>query len=275
MTTTNGSHSTRGRSTRRPSPTCSASRARSDGTRSSCAGSTSRARRPPASQPPRVLDEVKASGLPVACVGVELGWMGAAGDERRRLLSVFEESCRWAVALGCADRDEPGRQGRRRHRPRRGKHPRGGRHRLTARRAAGPRVQRPLRALEHAAARARPRAARGASGLRAASRHLPSRQERRRRRRRSIPSARTRSPTCSSATCRAIRSRAANTIDCRRGRGRCRSARSSSGSRRRATRVHELRGAEPGGLGARREDCCARSAGGDARRPALIRPVSA
>ena len=49
-----------------------------------------------------VLDEVKASGLPVACVGVELGWMSAAGDERRRLLGVFEESCRWARALGCA-----------------------------------------------------------------------------------------------------------------------------------------------------------------------------
>jgi 4-hydroxyphenylpyruvate dioxygenase len=49
-----------------------------------------------------VLDEVKASGLPVACVGVELGWMGAAGDERRRLLGVFEESCRWARALGCS-----------------------------------------------------------------------------------------------------------------------------------------------------------------------------
>ena len=48
-----------------------------------------------------VLDEVKQSGLPVACVGVELGWMGATGDERRRLLAVFEESCRWARSLGC------------------------------------------------------------------------------------------------------------------------------------------------------------------------------
>ena len=48
-----------------------------------------------------VLAEVKASGLPVACVGVELGWMTATGDERRRLLSVFDESCRWAAALGC------------------------------------------------------------------------------------------------------------------------------------------------------------------------------
>jgi sugar phosphate isomerase/epimerase len=49
-----------------------------------------------------VLDEVKASRLPVACVGVELGWMGATGDERGRLLGVFEESCRWAQALGCS-----------------------------------------------------------------------------------------------------------------------------------------------------------------------------
>lgn len=49
-----------------------------------------------------VLDEVRRSGLPVACVGVEFGWMAAAGDERRRLLGVFDESCAWAHALGCA-----------------------------------------------------------------------------------------------------------------------------------------------------------------------------
>jgi sugar phosphate isomerase/epimerase len=48
-----------------------------------------------------VLTEVKASGLPVACVGVELGWMAAEGDERRRLLAAFDESCGWAKALGC------------------------------------------------------------------------------------------------------------------------------------------------------------------------------
>jgi 2-keto-myo-inositol isomerase len=48
-----------------------------------------------------VLDLVRASGLPVACVGVELGWMLAAGAERRRLLEAFAESCRWAAALGC------------------------------------------------------------------------------------------------------------------------------------------------------------------------------
>jgi sugar phosphate isomerase/epimerase len=48
-----------------------------------------------------VLALVKASGLGVACVGVELGWMFADGDERRKVMQAFEESCRWAVALGC------------------------------------------------------------------------------------------------------------------------------------------------------------------------------
>jgi sugar phosphate isomerase/epimerase len=50
----------------------------------------------------QVLREVEASGLPVACVGAELGWMAADGAERARLLAVFDESCRWAKALGCA-----------------------------------------------------------------------------------------------------------------------------------------------------------------------------
>jgi len=49
-----------------------------------------------------VLDLVRASGLPVACVGVEFGWMWADGAERARLLAVFEEQCRRAAALGCA-----------------------------------------------------------------------------------------------------------------------------------------------------------------------------
>jgi len=48
-----------------------------------------------------VLDLVRASGLPVACVGVEFGWMWADGDERARLLAVFDEQCRRAAALGC------------------------------------------------------------------------------------------------------------------------------------------------------------------------------
>ena len=48
----------------------------------------------------RVLDLVRASGLPVACVGGQLGWMFSDGDERRRLLDAVAESCRWARALG-------------------------------------------------------------------------------------------------------------------------------------------------------------------------------
>ena len=49
-----------------------------------------------------VLDLVRASGLPVACVGVEFGWMWTDGVERKRLLAVFDEQCRRAAALGCA-----------------------------------------------------------------------------------------------------------------------------------------------------------------------------
>jgi sugar phosphate isomerase/epimerase len=49
-----------------------------------------------------VLDLVRAAGLPVACVGVEFGWMWAEGGERARLLAVFDEQCRRAAALGCA-----------------------------------------------------------------------------------------------------------------------------------------------------------------------------
>jgi 2-keto-myo-inositol isomerase len=49
-----------------------------------------------------VLDLVRASGLPVACVGVEFGWMWADGAERARLLAVFDEQCRRAATLGCA-----------------------------------------------------------------------------------------------------------------------------------------------------------------------------
>ena len=49
----------------------------------------------------RVIERVRASGLPVACVGVELGWMWARGEEYRRLLHVFDEQCARAAALGC------------------------------------------------------------------------------------------------------------------------------------------------------------------------------
>ena len=48
-----------------------------------------------------VEDTVRASGLPVACVGVEFGWMWADGAERARLLAVFDEQCARAKALGC------------------------------------------------------------------------------------------------------------------------------------------------------------------------------
>jgi 2-keto-myo-inositol isomerase len=66
-----------------------------------------------ARQPPEaVLDLVRASGLPVACVGVELGWMTAEGAERRRLLDAFAESCRWAAALGCRTVMSPVDRGR-------------------------------------------------------------------------------------------------------------------------------------------------------------------
>ena len=50
----------------------------------------------------QVIALARASGLAVACVGVELGWMFAENGERKRLLDVFAESCRWAEALGCS-----------------------------------------------------------------------------------------------------------------------------------------------------------------------------
>jgi sugar phosphate isomerase/epimerase len=49
-----------------------------------------------------VIELVRASGLPVACVGVELGWMWSQGEEHKRLLGVFAEQCKRAVTLGCA-----------------------------------------------------------------------------------------------------------------------------------------------------------------------------
>lgn len=48
-----------------------------------------------------VIALVQASGLPVACMGVEHGWMFAEGAERQRLLAVFAEQCARAAALGC------------------------------------------------------------------------------------------------------------------------------------------------------------------------------
>src|SRR5262249_40636568 len=54
-----------------------------------------------------VMDLVKKSGLPVACVGVEHGWMWAEGDVRRRLLRVFTEQCERASRLGCTTMMSP------------------------------------------------------------------------------------------------------------------------------------------------------------------------
>jgi sugar phosphate isomerase/epimerase len=48
-----------------------------------------------------VIELVRASGLAVACVGVELGWMWAGAPEKARLLRVFDEQCGRAAALGC------------------------------------------------------------------------------------------------------------------------------------------------------------------------------
>jgi sugar phosphate isomerase/epimerase len=59
-----------------------------------------------------VLDLVRSSGLATACVGVALGWMWAEGDERAKLLRVFDESCRWAKALGCRTVMSPVDRGR-------------------------------------------------------------------------------------------------------------------------------------------------------------------
>jgi len=59
-----------------------------------------------------VLDLVRAAGLPVACVGVEFGWMWADGAERKRLLAVFDEQCRRAAAVGCPTVMSPVDKGR-------------------------------------------------------------------------------------------------------------------------------------------------------------------
>jgi sugar phosphate isomerase/epimerase len=59
-----------------------------------------------------VEDTVRASGLPVACVGVEFGWMWADGAERARLLATFDEQCARATALGCRTVMSPVDKGR-------------------------------------------------------------------------------------------------------------------------------------------------------------------
>jgi len=49
----------------------------------------------------QVLDMVRASGMKVAVLGTEYGLLFAEGTERRRLMDVFTETCRNAVAMGC------------------------------------------------------------------------------------------------------------------------------------------------------------------------------
>ncbi len=49
----------------------------------------------------QVLDLIRKSGIPVGVLGVEYGWLFAAGDESERLFKVFRESCENAVALKC------------------------------------------------------------------------------------------------------------------------------------------------------------------------------
>ena len=60
----------------------------------------------------QVIDLVKASGLPVACVGVEMGWIWAHGAERARLQQVFAEQCARARTLGAATVMSPVDRGR-------------------------------------------------------------------------------------------------------------------------------------------------------------------
>ena len=49
----------------------------------------------------QVLDLIRSSNIPVGILGVEYGWLFAAGAESERLFKVFRESCDNAVALGC------------------------------------------------------------------------------------------------------------------------------------------------------------------------------
>lgn len=44
---------------------------------------------------------VRDSGLPVACLGVQMGWLFCPDDAYRELRTLFVESCRLASALGC------------------------------------------------------------------------------------------------------------------------------------------------------------------------------
>jgi sugar phosphate isomerase/epimerase len=49
----------------------------------------------------QVLDLIRDSGIPVAVLGVEYGWLFATGEDSRRLFADFRVSCQNAKALGC------------------------------------------------------------------------------------------------------------------------------------------------------------------------------
>jgi sugar phosphate isomerase/epimerase len=48
-----------------------------------------------------VVELIQRSGMPVGVLGVEYGWLFAAGEESVRLFAVFRETCENAVALNC------------------------------------------------------------------------------------------------------------------------------------------------------------------------------
>lgn len=51
---------------------------------------------------PDALQLVKRSGVPVACMGVEYGWIfSTPGPEQERLFAVMRETCQNAIELGC------------------------------------------------------------------------------------------------------------------------------------------------------------------------------
>lgn len=50
---------------------------------------------------PVLIDIVRASGVKVATLGAEYGWMFAKGPEQRRLFAALAETCESANALGC------------------------------------------------------------------------------------------------------------------------------------------------------------------------------
>jgi sugar phosphate isomerase/epimerase len=50
----------------------------------------------------QMITQVREASLPVACLGVERGWIWARGAERKRLLAGFAEDCARARALGCS-----------------------------------------------------------------------------------------------------------------------------------------------------------------------------